>query len=500
MSANKTLLKQTLIYGLATVLPRVISFLLVSLHTSYMPKPEMYGEITILLAYMIFFNVILSYGMETAFFRFYHKQDTKDEGLIEQNKKDVISTATVSIFWSTILFLCIALLFQKTLAGFLNVDKEYVNYAIWILAFDALVIIPFSKLRAEQKPIKYSVFKISNVIINMLLNVFLLAIIPKLANANPEGFWSSIYVEDYQIGYVFLANLIASLFTFVLFMPHYFQANWLFNKELWKKMLNYGWPILFAGLAFGINEHLDKILLDKFLDPSIAKAAVGAYSACYKIGLFMVLFRTAYTLGVEPFFFSQAGKENAQQVYATITKYFVILGSLILLVVVVFADVVKFFLVRQPEYWEAMTIVPLIVIANFFLGIYTSLSVWYKLIDRTIIGAYISAIGAIITLVLNYVLIVKFNLSYVGSAIATICAYGSMMLISYLLGRKRYPIPFEMRKILTYLFVSITLACVSFYVKIFRDTYIFGILAIIGFSYYIYKNETEVILKLIKRK
>ena len=167
---------------------------------------------------------------------------------------------------------------------------------------------------------------------------------------------------------------------------------------------------------------------------------------------------------------------------------------------IVFADVVKFFLVRQPEYWEAMTIVPLIIIANFFLGIYTSLSVWYKLIDKTIIGAYISAVGAIITLSLNYILIVKFKMSYLGSAIATICAYGSMMVISYYLGKEKYPIPFEMKKILTYLFASITLACISFYVDILRQTYIFGILAIIGFSYYIYKNEKEVILRIIKRK
>jgi O-antigen/teichoic acid export membrane protein len=499
LSSKRSLLKQTLIYGIATVLPRVMSFLLVGLHTDLMPKIA-YGEITILLAYMIFFNVILSYGMETAFFRFYHKEDTSTSEISQQHKKEVVSTATVSIFWSTILFLCIALLFQKTLTGFLNIDKEYINYAIWILAFDALVIIPFSKLRAEQRPIRYSVLKISNVLIYLLLNVFLLAILPKLAQANPQGFWSSFYVDDYQIGYVFLSQLMASLFTFVLFMPHYFQPNWFFNNELWKKMLHYGWPILFAGLAFGINEHLDKILLAKWLDPTIAKAAVGAYSACYKIGLFMVLFRTAYTLGIEPFFFSQAGNENAPQTYATITKYFVILGSLILLVVVVFADVVKILLVRDQQYWEAMSIVPLIIIANFFLGIYTSLSVWYKLIDKTIIGAYISVIGAIITLSMNYILIVKFNLSYLGSAIATICAYGSMMVISYYLGKEKYPIPFEMKKILTYLFASITLACISFYVKELRETFVFGILAIIGFSYYIYKNEKEVILKIIKRK
>ncbi|WP_374539870.1 lipopolysaccharide biosynthesis protein [Flavobacterium sp.] len=488
MTAYKNLFKQTLIYGVATVLPRVISFLLVGLHTQLMPKVS-YGEITILLSYMVFFNVVLSYGMETAFFRFYHK---------DLDKKEVISTSMVSIFWSSILFLSGALLFQKSIASFLEVDKEYVNYAIWILAFDALTIIPFSQLRAEQRPIRYATIKIANVIINMLLNVFFLAILPKLALHNPYGFWSSIYVTDYQIGYVFLANLMASLLTFLVFIPNYIKSNWFFNKVLWKQMIQYGWPILFAGLAFGINEHFDKILLGKLLPEKIAKAEVGAYAACYKIGLFMVLYRTAYTLGIEPFFFSQAGNSNAPQTYATVTKYFVILGSLILLVVVVFADVIKFFLVRQPEYWEAMKIVPLIIIANLFLGIYTSLSVWYKLIDKTIIGAYISVVGALVTLVLNYLLIPKF--SYMGSAIATIAAYGSMMLISYFMGRTKYPIPFDMPKILGYLGASILLACVSFYVPILRETYIFGIVAILGYSYYIYKNEKEVILKTFKRK
>jgi O-antigen/teichoic acid export membrane protein len=484
----KNLFKQTLIYGVASVLPRVISFLLVGLHTQLMPKVS-YGEITILLSYMVFFNVVLSYGMETAFFRFFNK---------DLDKKEVISTSLVSIFWSSILFLSGALLFQKSIASYLDVDKEYVNYAIWILALDALVIIPFAQLRAEQKPIRFAVFKIANVIVFTLLNVFFLAVLPKLANHNPSGFWSSFYVSNYQIGYVFLSNLIASLLTFLVFIPNYIGSNWYFNKELWKQMLHYGWPILFAGLAFGINEHFDKILLGKLLPEEIAKAEVGAYAACYKIGLFMVLFRTAYTLGIEPFFFSQAGNSNAPQTYATVTKYFVILGSLILLVVVVFADVIKFFLVRQPEYWEAMKIVPLIIIANFFLGIYTSLSVWYKLIDKTIIGAYISVVGALITLVLNYLLIPKF--SYMGSAIATIAAYGSMMLISYLMGRKKYPIPFDMPKILGYLGASILLACVSFYIPILRKTYIFGIIALLAFSYYIYKNEKEVILRTIKRK
>lgn len=488
MSLYKNLFKQTFIYGIATVLPRMLSFLLVRLYTDLMPTSQ-YGEVTIVLSWMVFFNVILSYGMETAFFRFYSK---------EENKKSVIETTTISIFWTSISFLTIALLFRNTLAGWANVEIQYVTYAIWILVFDALAIIPFSKLRALQKPMKYAVIKIGNVVLNLGLNVFFLLVLPTLAQSAPESFWNTIYIQDFQVGYIFIANLIASLATLLVFLPDYIFLKWQFNIPLWKNMMQYGWPILFAGLAFGINEHFDKILLEKLLPQNIALSEVGAYSACYKLGLFMVLFRTAYTLGIEPFFFSHAGNENAPQTYATVTKYFVIFGSLILLCVVVFADVLKVILIGNPEYWEAMKVVPLIILANFFLGIYTNLSVWYKLIDKTKIGAYISILGAVVTLALNFLLIPIF--SYMGSAIATLAAYGSMMAISYYLGNKHYPIPYDKKRIFGYLGVSTLLAGLSFYVPMFRESYIFGIAAILLFTYFIYHNEKETLLRIIKRK
>lgn len=488
MSLYKNLFKQTFIYGIATVLPRMLSFLLVRLYTDLMPRSE-YGEVTIVLSWMVFFNVILSYGMETAFFRFYSK---------EENKKSVIETATISILWTSISFLTIALLFRNTLADWANVEIQYVTYAIWILVFDALVIVPFSKLRALQRPMKYAVVKIGNVVLNLGLNIFFLLLLPKLSQSDPESFWNTIYIQNFQVGYIFIANLIASLATLLVFLPDYMGLKWQFNARLWKDMMHYGWPILFAGLAFGINEHFDKILLEKLLPENIALSEVGAYSACYKLGLFMVLFRTAYTLGIEPFFFSHAGNENAPQTYATVTKYFVIFGSLILLCVVVFADVLKVILIGNPEYWEAMKVVPLIILANFFLGIYTNLSVWYKLIDKTKVGAYISVLGAVVTLVLNFLLIPMF--SYMGSAIATLAAYGSMMAISYYLGNKHYPIPYDKKRIFGYLGVSTLLAGLSFYVPMFRESYIFGIAAILFFTYFIYHNEKETLLRIIKRK
>lgn len=486
MGLYKNLFKQTAIYGLATVLPRMLSFLLVRLYTGILPTAE-YGEVSIVLSWMVFFNVILSYGMETAFFRFYNS---------ETDKKNVIATTTISIFWSSIFFLFGALIFRSTLAAMANVDVQYITYSIWILVLDALVIVPFSKLRANQRPMMYAAIKIGNVAVNLILNLFFLLVLPKIADSNPNSFIGNLYVENFEIGYIFISNLLASLLTFVVLSPNYLFLKRNFDRVLWKKMMKYSLPILVAGIAFAVNEHFDKILLGYLLPENIAKSEVGAYSACYKLGLFMVLFATAFRLGIEPFFFSHSNKENAPQTYAVITKYFVILGSLILLGVIVFADVLKLLLLDNKSYWEAMKVVPLIILANFFLGIYNNLSVWYKLTDKTIIGAYISIVGAVVTLVLNYFLIPKY--SYYGSAIATISAYGSMMFISYVLGNKHYPIPYDMEKIGAYLGISIGFSIISFYG--FRENYFVGIPLLLLFMYFIYHNEKATILSIAKRK
>ncbi|TBX71263.1 polysaccharide biosynthesis protein [Flavobacterium silvisoli] len=486
MSLYKNLFKQTLIYGLATVFPRIISFILNPLFVYYLQDKAEMGQVSVIFSYLVFFNVVLSYGMETAFFRFYN---------IENDKKNVISTATISLFWSSLAFLGLALLSRKTLGNWADISVEYITYTIWILTLDALAIIPFSKLRAERKPIKYSVIKMGNVTVNLLLNVFFLAFLPKLAEQNPDGFFKTIYFENYQIGYIFISNLMASLATLLVLIPNYTGISWKFDKLLWKRMMSYGLPILFAGIAFAINEHFDKILLDWMHVPL---SEIGAYSACYKIGMFMVLFRTAYTLGIEPFFFSHASNENAQQTYATITKYFVIFGSFICLFVIAFIDLLKVPLVPKAIYWDAIKVVPLIVLANFFLGIYTNLSVWYKLIDKTKIGAYISLVGAGVTLFLNWLLIP--SMSYYGSAIATIAAYGSMMIISYKMGQKQYPIPYDFNKIFSYLGLTVLFSAVSFYIPYVRENYYIKAVLLILFLYFIYYSEKETLLRIIKRK
>lgn len=486
MSALKSLFKQTAIYGLATVLPRMLSFLLVPLYTTQgvLSSVAEYGQVTIIFSYFVLFNVILAYGMETAFFRFYNK---------ESNKALVIGTSSVSLILSTLFFVIIALLFQDQIANAINLKVGYINLVIWILMLDALVIIPFAWLRATQQPMKYAAVKILNVAVNIGLNLFFLLMLKDLA-ANSVLF-QAIYKPNFEVNYIFIANLIASFVTLLLMLPFYVKLKFNFNTSLWKQMLKYAIPVLIAGVAFSINETFDRILLDYLLPANIAKTDIGMYSACYKLALFMTLFATAYRLGIEPFFFSHANTQNPQKKYAKILELFVAFGSVILLTVVVFADFIKPIIIRSEAYWEAMWIVPFILLANFCLGIYHNLSVWYKITDRTKFGAYISVVGAIVTLVLNFWLIPI--MSYRGSAIATLSAYALMMLLSYYFGRKYYPIPYNLNKIGLYLILSSALSFTSFYA--YRTNYLVGIAMLFVFLGIVVYLEKSVIRQLIRR-
>ncbi|MBW3520177.1 polysaccharide biosynthesis C-terminal domain-containing protein [Flavobacterium sp. NKUCC04_CG] len=484
MSIYKKIFKQTAIYGLATVFPKLLGFFLVSFHTSFMAN-NVYGEYNIVFSIMMFFNVVLAFGMETAFFRFYN---------LREDKQEVVNNSLLYLSITSILFLVFGLWTQNYWSSYLQVDAKIIQYLIWILVLDALVIIPFSKLRANQRPTFYSAVKIGNVIVNVSLNIFFLYLLPQLAQAYPDSFFDSIYTEGQQVQYVFLANLIASGLTLLVFASDYIKIRFHFNMELGKQMIKYGFPVMIGGLAFAINESFDKILLGRLLPPEIALTEVGKYAACYKLGLFMVLFRQAYTLGIEPFFFNYAKNEDAPTKYATITKYFAIIGSLIMLTVIVFVDLLKPIMIPNPTYWEAMKVVPLIILANFCLGIYANLSVWYKLRDKTMIGAYISIFGAVLTIVLNYALIPIW--SYVGSAIATLLAYGSMMLISYVLGNRYYPIPYDKKAIVGYTAMSVGLSALYFYV--FRENYWIGMAFIAIFVGLLIKNEGKLIRTLMK--
>lgn len=487
MNPLKKLFKQTFIYGLATVLPRMLSFLLTPLYVVVLDSTDEYGEVSLIFAWFAIFNVILAYGMETAFFRFYHKAEHKNK---------VVTTALISILGSTVFFAIVAFAFQSQMAELTNIDAKYIRYAIGILVLDALVIIPFAWLRATEKPLRYAWIKITNVVVNLGLNVFFLKILPDLVQSNPDTLLHGIYKPNFQISYIFISNLIASGLTLLLMGRLYLQKAYVFDKILWKKMLTYAIPVLIAGVAFTINEVFDRIMLQELLEPALAKSEIGKYSACYKIALFMTLFATAFRMGIEPFFFSHAGTDNPQKAYAQITNYFVILGSIILLAVVVYADVLKWFIVPNADYWEAMSVVPLLILASFCLGIYHNLSVWYKVTDRTKFGAYISIVGAIITIGVNFFFIPK--IGYVASAIATLAAYGCMMLLSYYFGKKYYPVPYNMRKIIFYLSLSILFSAIAFYG--FDRNLIIGSGLLLVFLGLVYKLENDKLRNIFFKK
>ena len=485
MSVLKTVYKQTFIYGLATVVPRMLSFLLVRLHTdkSVLENVADYGDVSIVFAYFVLFNVILAYGMETAFFRFFNK---------EPSKAKVLSTSTISILASSLGFLALGLLFQQQIADLTHIHVNYITLVVWTLFLDALVIIPFAYLRAQGKPVKYTAVKLTNVVVNLALNVFLLVYLKALSVDN--SIWDSIYIANFEVSYIFIANLVASGVTLLILLPFYFKINYKIDTVLWKKMLRYALPVLVAGVAFSINETFDRVLLERLLPESIAKTDVGMYSACYKLALFMMLFATAYRLGIEPFFFSQSKTKDATKNYAKILEFFVICGALILLVVVVFVDVLKIILIPNEDYWEAMKVVPILLVAYLFLGIYHNLSVWYKITDRTKFGAYISVIGAGITLLVNLIFIPSF--SYMASAIATLVAYFSMTVLSYYFGRKHYPIPYNIKKISIYLILAISLSALSFYQ--FRAQYFIGSAMIGILLLIIWSNEKATLKQFLK--
>lgn len=477
MNPLKKLFKQTAIYGLATVLPRMLSFLLLPLYTGILATTG-YGEVSIIFAWFAIFNVVLAYGMETAFFRFYNK---------EANKEVVVATSLLSIMASSILFVVLAFAFLERAETLTNIPAKYISYSIFILALDALVIIPFAWLRANEKPMRYATIKILNVSINLGLNLFFLLLLPKIAVQNEAGILQWMYKTDFEISYIFISNLVASGVTLLPMLGRYFRTKYSFDLDLWKRMMGYAWPVLLAGIAFTINEVFNRILLDELLPVETARSEVGKYSACLKLALFMTLFATAFRMGIEPFFFSHAKTENPQKTYAEITNYFVILGSLILLAVVVNADVLKVLFVRDETYWDAMDVVPIIVLASFCLGIYHSLSVWYKITDRTKYGAYISSVGAVFTLVINIVFIPI--IGYMAAAFGTLVAYGSMMYLSYYFGKKHYPIPYNMRKIAFYGGISVLFSMLSFYV--FGRNLIVGNLLLLVFLALIYKLEGD---------
>ncbi len=480
LSTLKRFFQDTIIYGIATVVPRLLNFVLVPLHTDVLGTKD-YSINTTFYVWAAFFNVLLTYGMETSFFRFFSRAE---------DKKSVFSTAFIALTTTTLLFFGVGMVFQDSFIRLVDLNPFFFNILFSVLILDTLVVVPFAYLRATNRPIRFASIKLLNIFIVFAINIYFLWIVPKFPAFAPQYILDHFTQKDI-LGYIFLANLAASGVTFLLLLPYFFKTKIQFSFSLFKQMWKYGWPIMLAGISFIINENLDKLLLKDILSEEI----MGAYSGCYKLAVFMMIFIQAFRMGAEPFFFNHAKEKNAKLTYAKILDYFVIFGSLILLVLVSFIDIFKQYLIRNEDYWMAMSIVPVILLANLFLGIYHNLSIWYKLTDKTRMGMYISLFGALVTIILNITLIGKFG--FMVAAWATLAAYGSMMLISYFFGRKYYHVPYNVKKIGFYLLISVALSAVSFIY--FRQNYIVAALFVLIFVGITYFKEQEDIKKILKR-
>lgn len=480
MSTLKRFFQDTLVYGFATVIPRLMNFILVPLHT-YALGTAGYSINTTFYVWAAFFNVILTYGMETAFFRFFSHS---------KEKSKVFSTSFITLSFTTVIFFILVFIFREWLTDFIELRPLYFNYLLGILALDTLVVVPFAYLRASNRPIKFTAIKLINIGVVVLLNFYFLWFVAEFPKLAPE-----LVLENYsqadKVGYIFMANLAASAVTFLILLPYFFRSKIDYSFEVLKQMWKYGWPVMVAGIAFVINDNLDKILLDKMLSPEI----MGAYAGCYKLAVFMMIFIQAFKMGAEPFFFNHAKQENARQTYARILEYFVIAGSLILLILVGFIDLFKQLIIRNEEYWITISIVPVVLLANLCLGIYHNLAVWYKLTDKTRVGMYISLFGAVITILLNVFLIPV--IGFMAAAWATLAAYGSMMLISYFLGKKYYPVPYNVKKISFYLLLSVGFSIISF--LYFRENYLAASAFVILFLLTAFYNERKDLKQIIRQ-
>ena len=439
----KQLAGQTAIYGMGIVLPRVLNYLLLTPFYTRIFSPEEYGVITELYAYIVFLMVILTYGLETGFFRFADKKENED---------DVYKTSLITIFTSSALFILLIFVFARHIAVTLDYSDN-TNYIVWlgiIVGLDAFTSIPFAKIRLNNRPVKYAIVRIVEVSVNIASNIFFLYFCPR--HINETHFLEFIYNPSIGVGYVLISNLIATSVKTLMLANEIFNVSGKFVFDILKKILPYSLPLLIAGLAGTVNEAIDRVLLKHLVPETLGPLhQLGIYGANYKLAVLMTLFIQMFRYAAEPFFFSKKNDKNAKQIYADVMKYFVFFCVMIFILVTLFMDYFKFFI--GPEFRDGIRIVPIVLLANLFMGVFYNLSVWYKLTNLTKFGAYIVLAGAFLTFIINYLFIPEYG--YYASAWGHFISYSVMMIISYLLGRKYYKIPYEIKSILFYIAIGL---------------------------------------------
>ena len=453
MSSVKSLAKDTAIYGLSSIIGRFLNWCLVPMYTHAFANAE-YGIVTIVYTVVAIALIVLTYGMETGFFRFANHERYGDP-------MQVYSTSLISLGVSSTLFVAVILAFLGPIAGAMECTghEDYIAMMAIAVAIDAFTALPFSYLRFRKRPMRFAGLKLINIGCNIGLNLFFILVCPWLWE-NAPGWIAWFYDPDFGIGYIFLANLISSALNLVLLLPELRGFRYSFNGRLWREMIRYSWPLLVLGLAGVMNQSIYSVMFPYlYPDKGEALAQVGIYGANYKIAIVMVMFIQAFRFAYEPFIFARSrdrGEERTKS-YSDAMKWFVIFAMVIFLGVMFYLDILRYFI--SPAYFSGLKVVPVVMMAEFFFGIFFNLSLWYKLTDKTIWGTWFSLLGLAVTVALNILLVPR--MGYMGCAWAAFACYGTMMVVSYLVGRVKYPIPYHVTRLMLYVGVAMALYGVS---------------------------------------
>ena len=482
----KSLAKDTAIYGISTILGKFFNWLLVPLYT-YTITTVQYGVVGLLYSYIALIIIILTYGMETGFFRFATAQPNEKEA----NK--VYTTTLSSIGFTSVFFLLFFWLFNPQIAGFMELP-DYKNLVLIMgitVAFDAFSSIPFAYLRYKQRPVKFMIIKLITIFSGIFFNVFFLVICPKIYTNNPDLI-SWFFNPEKKVFYIIISNLIGTLAGFIALLPYIFVTKWQFDFALLKKMLKYSLPLLMLGIVGIMNQTIDRLMFPKIYPypEEIWRSELGIYISCFKIAMVMMMFTYAFRFAYEPFIFAKKDSKNNKQTYSLAMTYYVITSMLIYLFLIAGLDAFPLFL--KGDFSKGLHIIPFVLITYFFQGVYYNLSLWYKLTDKTIWGTWISLIGFVLTLVLNIIFIPKF--SYWACVFASLITFFTTMVICYFLGQKYYPIQYQIKKILLYFGAAIVLSLLMLLVD-FGNIWLnlaWRIALLIPFVIYVFKKDVPI--------
>lgn len=448
MTGLKSLAKDTAIYGLSSIVGRFLNYLLVPLYTAVIPAASGgYGVVSNVYAYTALILVLLTFGMETGFFRFANKQD--------ENPDKVYANSLIFVGGLSLIFIVLCMVFLHPISSLLEYPDhtDYVAMMVVVVALDSFQCIPFAYLRYKKRPVKFAAIKLFNIIGNICLNLFFLLLCPWLYKVAPSSVdW--FYNPDYLVGYIFVSNLIMSAVQMFFFIPELRGFSYRLDKPLMKRMISYSFPILIFGLVGILNQTVDKMIYPfLFDDRQEGLVQLGIYSATSKVALIMAMFTQAFRYAYEPFVFGKNKEGDNRKMYGAAMKYFFIFSLLAFLAVMFYMDILRYMVAR--DYWEGLSVVAIVMVAEIFKGLYFNLSFWYKLTDETQWGAYFSIIGCAVILVLNIWLVPTYG--YVASAWASVAGYGVITLLSYLIGQKKYPVSYPLKRMAVYLVLAAVL-------------------------------------------